>query len=109
VTFDGVRIQGIGMSTGPLEKGVRRLSLRECGTAPDFTRIYSGGPDGMVRVWDTTTGKQLMSLRLDLMKISKVLYSRSSNSLLAIAIAKDTKTALVQRWTAEDWRPNPDR
>ncbi|HEX4613009.1 MAG TPA: sigma-70 family RNA polymerase sigma factor [Urbifossiella sp.] len=50
---------GTGFGTPPRPEVFEGRGVRDAAFSPDGTRIVSGGIDGMVRMWDADTGKEL--------------------------------------------------
>ncbi|MHB8645163.1 MAG: nSTAND1 domain-containing NTPase [Thermomicrobiales bacterium] len=64
--------------------------------SPDGTRIVSAGADGMVRVWDAATGRQLLALHGHTGTVYSAMYSPDGKQIVT---AGQDRTAKV--WGAE--------
>ncbi|HYT93533.1 MAG TPA: sigma-70 family RNA polymerase sigma factor [Gemmataceae bacterium] len=62
--------------------------------APDARRLATGGADGFVRVWDVSTGKEIMALRGDGEPICSVAFSPDGKLLATASVGK----ARVRIW-----------
>jgi WD40 repeat protein len=91
-----------GHTAGPpiVDKGDGIIAI----FSPDGTKLATGGEDGMAKVWDVSTGRELLSLQAhpDRLGVHFLAFSPDGRLLATgSASASDDRNALVKIWDAE--------
>jgi WD40 repeat protein len=89
--------------TGHLEESIKGRSwlrgVLDIVYSPDGSRLATGGPDGTARIWDATTGEQLLVLTGHVNEVNQVAFSPDGTHL---ASAGNDGTVRI-------WDLNPDQ
>src|SRR5262249_54439614 len=83
----------------------RLITVLAVSFSPDGKRLASAGDDGMVRVWDTVTGQEALSLKGHTGTVTSVAFSPDGKRL-----ASADSTGRVKVWDATplpEARPDP--
>ena len=81
-------------------KGHRGRQTASVAFSPDGKRLTSGGDDKWIKVWDTTTGRETLTLRGHTNYVSYVAFSADGKRLTS---ARAVGT--VKIWDARPWTP----
>lgn len=92
------------MSTGKLlHKLIGDFRVISVVFSPDGRRLASAGSDRIVRLWDTTTGQEVISLRGHEDSIGRLLFSPDGHRL-----ASASQDGMVRVWDASPFDENSD-
>src|SRR5262249_11874429 len=88
-----------GREITPRLKG-HGLPVRMVAFSPDGQRLAGGGPDKTVKIWDLTTGQEILKLKENTDMITCIQYVSDGRRLMSVAM-----DGTVRTWDAT---PLPD-